>query len=169
MIFTCRRFLKKYILCAFLFAAFHSLSFANTGLGASFTYSASTFPDSAVSFTIKPDTSPWCVFFNGHLTDNVITVYADDWFINERIAEHLDYFVLWGISGGFCFDDDIFEAGTGCRFGAGLSSFFAARHIELFGQAVWNPFFAVRKESGSYSQVFRPVNFPLTAGLRFYF
>ncbi|MBQ9207550.1 MAG: hypothetical protein IJ158_12685 [Treponema sp.] len=156
---------KLSVMCALFFfcAAF---SFARVGLGGAFSYSASTSPHEFVSFTARTDVSPWCVFFNAHFKDNTISVFADDWFINERIAEHLDYFVLWGISGGVRFEEERFELATGCRFGAGLDFFLLKRHVELFAQAVWNPYFGIKKSGGDYSPLFRPVNFPCSAGIR---
>ena len=163
-------FLKLKI-CAISVLFFLSMSalFSHTGLGASFSYSASTSPYAAFSFTARSDLSPWCVFFNSHLGENTISVFADDWFINERISNHLDYFVFWGISGGFRFDDELSEISTGCRFGAGLDLFLLTRHLEFIAQSVWNPYFGVKKEDGNYSPLFRPVNFPCTAGIRLYY
>ena len=159
---------SKILVLAFFFSGC-SFSSARAGLGGSFSYGASTTPQMLASLSVRTDVSPWCVFLNAHLEDNVFSVFADDWFVSERVAEHLDYFVLWGISGGFRFDDGVFALATGCRFGAGLDFFFFGRHLEIFAQAVWNPYFGVRKSGGSFSPVLRPVNFPCGAGIRVWF
>lgn len=160
--------LKICLFSAFFFLCGAAL-FARAGLGGSFSYSASTTPQSFASFTARSDVSPWCVFFNTHLGESTVSVFADDWFVNERVAEHLDYYVLWGISAGARFDDGVRELATGARFGAGLDCFFLARHVEFFAQGVWNPYFGIKKSGGDYSAIFRPVNFPCTAGLRVWF
>ena len=160
---------RKFILAVFIFSFFLSFSFSNVGLGGSFSYVASTSPHMQVSFTAKSDHSPWTVFFNAHLKENTISVFADDWFINERIAEHLDYFVLWGISAGATFEDDKTIIATGCRFGAGLDFFFLKRSLEFFAQSVWNPYFGIKKKNNDCSAVFKPITFPCTAGIRFWF
>lgn len=161
--------LKKFFLICLL-AVLPFLAFSNVGIGGSYTYNLSTSPSSSLSFTARSDESPWCIFLNAHIFDrNTISVFADDWFINERIASHLDYFVLWGISAGFSFDENYTDFGTGCRFGGGLDFFFFERHLEFFAQAAWNPYFAVKKEDDSWSPLFRPVNFPFSAGLRLWF
>ena len=120
--------LKKFLLI-FVFVSLPLFAFSDVGLGGAFSYNLSTSPTSAVSFTARSDESPWCIFLNAHLKNNTITVFADDWFINERIATHLDYFVLWGISAGFSFNENFTDFGTGCRFGGGLDFFFFERHL----------------------------------------
>ena len=121
------------------------------------------------SFSARSDTSPWSVFFNAHLKENAVTLFLDDWFINERLGEHADYFVLWGMSYGSVFEEDETILAMGSRFGAGLDFFLMDRRLEIFAQTVWNPYFGVRKEDGDFSPLFRPVNFPCTAGLRLWF
>ena len=160
--------LKIYAFIVFFFSITNFI-FAKAGLGGSISYSASTTPTAFASFTARSDTSPWGIFFNAHFDENTLTVFADNWFVNERLAEHADYFVLWGISGGFRFEDDIQEFCTGARFGAGLDFFFLNRYLEFFGQAVWNPYFGIKKEKSDYSAIFRPVNFPCSAGIRLWF
>ena len=108
-------------------------------------------------------------FFNSHLGENTVTLFLDDWFINERLCEHADYFVLWGMSYGATFEEDEIIFAMGSRFGAGLDFFLLSRRLEIFGQAVWNPYFGFKKEDGDYSPLFRPVNFPCSAGLRLWF
>lgn len=143
--------------------------FAGAGLGVSASYCLSTQPDQCFSFSARSDTSPWSVFFNAHHVDNTITIFLDDWFINERISNHLDYYVLWGMSYGATFEEEEKIFAMGCRFGAGFDFFFLRRHVEMFLQAVWNPYFGIKKESGDFSPLFCPVNFPATAGLRIWF
>ncbi|MBB5226170.1 hypothetical protein DYE50_10145 [Treponema ruminis] len=161
--------MKKFFLAFFIFAGFSSLSFARVGLGGAFSYSLSADSHEMVSFSARSDESPWCLFFNSQLKENTITLFLDDWFINERLARHLDYFVLWGMSYGATFEADKTVFAMGCRFGAGFDMFFFNRRLEFFGQAVWNPYFGASKEDGSCSLLFRPVNFPCTAGLRLWF
>ncbi|MCR4822134.1 MAG: hypothetical protein K5873_04580 [Treponema sp.] len=156
---------KSITLAIFLFFLAFS-SYARAGIGASFSYSISTDPHSFLSFSGRSDISPWSIFMNAHLTDNTISLFADNWFVNERLAEHVDYFVLWGMSFGATFEDDKKAFCTGARFGAGFDFFFFGRHLELFTQAVWNPYFGFKKEDGDYGPVIKPVNFPCTAGLR---
>ena len=160
--------IKFSVICALFFFS-SAFSFARAGLGGAFSYSASTTPTSFASFTARSDVSPWCLFFNAHLDKKVLSVFADDWFVNERLSEHLDYFVLWGISGGIRFEDEKREFVTGCRFGAGLDFFFCERRLEFFAQAVWNPYFGVKKFQDDYSPLFRPINFPCSAGMRVWF
>lgn len=163
------RFLKRGLFSLLIFLV-PTFSFSDVGLGGSFSYGASTSPFMAASFTARSDLSPWSVFFNAHLEDNTISVFLDDWFVNERFAEHLDYYVLWGLSFGARFDDGKTEVFTGSRFGAGLDFFFFNRHFEIFTQGLWNPYLGVKKNSGEGAKfLFRPVNFPLTAGARIWF
>ena len=153
----------------FLFISFFFLpgiSFASAGLGTSFSYSFSTTPQISASFSARSDTSPWSVFFNSHLNEKTISLFLDDWFINERISEHIDYFVLWGMSYGATFEDEKTIFSMGCRFGAGLDFFFLRRRIEFFTQSVWNPYFGIKKEDGDFAPLFRPVNFPCSVGIR---
>ena len=159
----------KIILLTLLFLTFPTITFANAGIGGAFSYNAS--PSSAffASFTAKSDVSPWTVFFNANLDENTITIFLDDWFINERVAEHLDYFVFWGMSFGATFEENEISAGTGARFGAGLDFFFFKRHLELFVQAAWNPYFGIKNEHWDYSAIIKPLTFPCTAGVRIWF
>ncbi|MBR1722721.1 MAG: hypothetical protein IJ727_09620 [Treponema sp.] len=143
--------------------------FADAWLGASFSYCLSTEPDECLSFSARSDISPLAVSFNAHLEDNTITLFLDDWFINERISDHLDYYVLWGMSYGATFEDEEKILAMGGRFGAGFDFFFLHRSIELFLQAVWNPYFGIKKKNGDFSPLFYPVNFPGTAGFRIWF
>lgn len=164
---------------AFLIFSFFSFQiFPNAGLGAS--ASAVLSPDFPVlvSANFRSDKNPWAFFLNfgfekddGNFDLNKISFFADDWFISERISNHLDYFVLWGVSGGVLADkndDDtnLYEISTGCRFGAGLDFLFFKRHFEIFMQAVWNPYFGVKIDDGNFGAFLRPVSFPVTAGMR---
>ena len=159
----------KICLLALLFFLNMSAVFARAALGAAFSYSVSNYPHGAVSFSARSDTSPWSVFFNSHLGENTVTLFLDDWFINERLCEHADYFVLWGMSYGATFEEDEIIFAMGSRFGAGLDFFLLSRRLEIFGQTVWNPYFGFKKKDGDYSPLFRPVNFPCSAGLRLWF
>ncbi|WP_407427494.1 hypothetical protein [Treponema sp.] len=160
--------IKISVMCALFFFA-SVFSFADAGLGGSFSYSASTTPQSFISFTARSDISPWCFFLNAHLNENTVSVFADNWFVNERIAEHLDYYCLWGMSFLAAFEENRLICATGARFGFGLDFFIIKRHIEIFAQTVWNPYFGIKKQDREYSPVIRPVNFPCTAGMRIWF
>lgn len=170
---------RKCFLAVFLFfALFNFPVFSHAGFGAS--ASAVLSPDFPVLFsaTFRSDKNPWSFFLNfgfekedNSFDLNKISFFADDWFISERISNHLDYFVLWGVSGGGLFDkndDDtnLYEISTGCRFGAGLDFLFFRRHFEIFLQAVWNPYFGVKIDDGDAGAFLRPVSFPVTAGFR---
>ena len=161
--------MKKFLLAVVALFGICTLSFARVGLGGAFSYSLSTYPHAMVSFSARTDESPWCVSINSQLGKNTIMLFLDDWFINERLAEHLDYFVLWGMSYGATFEPCETVLAMGCRFGGGFDLFFMNRRIEIFGQSVWNPYFGAIKEDERYSPLFRPVNFPCTAGLRLWF
>ena len=102
---------------------------------------------------------------------NEFSVDVDNWFVYERLSSHLDFFVLWGISGGakVCHSSEYYSAGTGARFGGGLSFMFFRRSLELALQAVWNPYFAIEKDDGDFGIFGRPLNFPLSAAVRFWF
>ncbi|MBQ0050841.1 MAG: hypothetical protein KBT11_02120 [Treponema sp.] len=144
--------------------------FCRTGIGGAYTYNLSTTPTDCVSATFRQDTQPWSVLTNAHLDCNKFSVFVDNWFINERIAEHLDYFVLWGISGEFLKNDEKMEISTGARAGIGLDFFFFRRHLEIFTQFVWNPYYGIKlNEDNEISPLFRPASFPCTAGLRLWF
>lgn len=163
----CRKI--KILLCSGVLLLCFSPAFARAGLGGAFSHAAATTPLELASFTARTDTSPWGVFFNVHFKSNTVSCFLDNWFVNERIAEHLDYFVLWGMSFGARFDEEATELATGSRFGAGLDFFFVQRHLELFIQSVWNPYFGVKKSDGDYNMLVRPVNFPCSAGVRVWF
>lgn len=159
----------KVILLVMLLSALCFSSYAKAGLGCSYTYNLSTKSRSMVSFTARTDKSPWCVSFNAFLQNNGMSLYLDNWFVNERLAEHLDYYVLWGMNFGAVFDDDNIQGFTGARFGAGLDFFLLKRHLEIFTQFVWNPYFGIDKTDWNFSPIIRPVNFPCTAGIRIWF
>ena len=159
---------KILFLCSLFFFSL-ATSFARAGIGASFTLDLSLNPAPLVSLTAKTDTSPWTFFFNVHPLSNTLTFFADNWFINERMAEHLEYYVFWGPSGGFTFDDGSFNMAMGARIGAGLDFFFFRRHLELFTQTAWNPYFGLQYEDGSYGPLIHVLSFPITAGLRLWY
>lgn len=143
---------------------------ADVGMGGSFSYSVSTTPTSFVSFSARSDESPWCVFLNAHLEKETVSLFVDNWFINERLGSHLDYYVLWGLGLGATFDDGKRMVASGSRLGAGLDFFFSDRRIEVFAQAVCEPYYGFRKGSSSGWRPFiRPLNFPCSAGIRLWF
>lgn len=161
---TARRlFFSVIFLCAFGAAS------ADIGIGGGVMYAFAPNPFAAVSVSARSDTSPWCFFASIHSEKNEFSVYADNWFVNERIAEHIDFFVLWGISVGGRLDDELAELSTGARFGAGLDFFFLRRHAELFVQSAWNPYFGVRSDDGDFEPIVSLLSFPCSTGLRLWF
>lgn len=175
---------SKRILLFFVFflSAVGSKAFSNAGFGFSPSLVlADDFPV-LLSASFRSDKNPWSFFLNlengfgsGDKTElKKISFFADDWFISERLAGHLDYFVLWGVSGGVLHDKNsggknLYEISTGCRFGAGLDFLFFKRHLEIFVQAAWNPYFGIKIDGGGFSAFLRPACFPLTSGIRFLF
>lgn len=172
--------MKKNIFAIFLFV-FSFFAYSRSGFGGQMGFDFSTKTDTFFSATFKTDTSPLCISLNAHFTNpiynelkssNTFTFSLDDWFVNERLAEHLDFYILWGISGGFFYDfncdssEKDFLLGTGSRFGFGLDFFFFNRHLEFFTQAVWNPFIALGKTESDFDVDFRPINFPCSIGMR---
>ena len=159
---------QKFLLCFILLFPAFFLS-ARTGLGGAFSYSLSTEPHTAASFSVRTDFSPWSLLANVHFNENTLSLFFDNWFVNERLAEHADYFLLWGMSFGSTFEENDAAICTGARFGAGFDFFFLNRRLETFVQAVWNPYLGLKKKDGDYAPVLRPVNFPCSAGLRIWF
>lgn len=161
--------LKKSLFALFFLCACFG-AFSEAGVGGAFSYSPSTTPTSFVSFTARSDVSPWCVFLNGHLEKKTLSLFVDNWFINERISEHVDYYVLWGIGAGVTFDDGKRMIATGSRLGAGLDFFFLERRLEFFTQAVFEPYYGIKKNRDeNWKPFIRPVNFPCSAGIRVWF
>lgn len=157
------------ILLIFVFLFSLSLySYSNTGIGAAFSFQPSL-SHPVFSFSARSDLYPWSSFLNVSLEDNSVSSYADNWFINERMSDCLDYYVLWGVSGRLCVDEKKTECTTGARLGAGLDFFFFDRKLELFSQFSWNPDFGVKKEDGKSSFVYHILSFPCTLGIRSWF
>lgn len=162
-----------------LYILFNFKIFSNTGIGASSSLVLTEDFPLLFSFTARSDKNPWSAFINLELDDDAsfykLSFFADDWFISERLSNHIDYYVLWGVSGGFLYDENslddtkLVEISTGCRFGGGLDFFLFKRKLELFAQAVWNPYFGIKVRDKEASPFLRPVCFPCTAGIRFFF
>ena len=159
----------KLILIILIIFAFPFSSFAKAGIGGAFSYSLSPSKDYFASFSARSDISPWAVFLNAHIPDSSISMFFDNWFINERIFEHLDFFVLWGMSFGATFEDNETAFATGARFGGGFDIFLFKRHLEFFAQTVWNPYFGIKKEDDDFAPLIRPLNFPFSIGARVWF
>lgn len=167
-----RKFLMIFLsfLCTF--------SYASLGIGTHAGVNFSTDQDTFVSLTIKPDTSPWCSNINAHFSEvykekfeykNTITFALDNWFINENLTDHLEYYILWGVSAGMylkSMDEFAYSIGTGCRFGLGVELLCINRHLELFLQGVWNPYVGVKLVDNNLEAMFVPVNFPCSFGFR---
>ena len=156
------------VICAvlFLFVQTVVFAFAGSGLGVQGGYDFSSKPAWFVSVTGRSDFYPWVVSMNAYPQKNMISVFADDYFINERLSRHIDYYLFWGISAGFLSDDGLIEASTGCRFGAGADFFLFSRRMNFFCKAAWNPYFGTKKYDGSWGPLVRPLSFPCSAGFR---
>ena len=155
---------KFFLLCAFLLSA--SSVFSRTGFGLQGGFDCGSSSDNFVSASVRRDPSPWCVSIGAHFSNPVFssleptgtfTAAFDDYFVNERIMEHIDMYVLWGISAGFSCD---FDGSVGFDF------FFFGRHLEFFSEAVWNPYLGVEREGGDFSFMGKVDNFPCSLGFR---
>lgn len=154
-------------------AGLHARAGIGGGAGGDFSPVGS---DTFASAGFRTDTSPWGVSVNAHFSPvfsgfiDEVSVDVDNWFVYGRLAEHADIFVLWGISGGATFPGGgDFLLGTGARFGGGVSMMFFGRSLELAAQAVWNPYFALGREDGSFASRLRPLNFPVSLSARAWF
>lgn len=159
--------MRRIFLAIFVFFCYTGFLSAEVGLGASFSCDISENCPKSAAFSVRSDEMPWCVFFKAGLNQNTVTLVIDNWFINERISDHTDYFVLWGISFGSTFDDGEKALFAASRLGAGLDFFFLRRRIEFFGQCVWEPFYGIEKDPGSdWKPFITLLNFPCSVGLR---
>ena len=106
-------------------------------------------------FALQVKGSPWYVGFT-----------ADNWFVYKTISRFADYYLFWGVSGGMEVEG-VYGLNTGARAGAGVNVFLAERHLELYAQAAWNPYFGVNLRRGDGDLFFvRPIHFPVNVGLR---
>jgi len=176
---------NRFLLPVFVLFIFVPVSvFAKVGVGGQFGFDLGRKPDSFASLSIRSDVSPWCVSLNAHFSNPIydefalsdtFTFSADDYFVNERLCQNVEFYVLWGISAGFYVDfgaadsdSKDFSFGTGSRFGGGLDFFFFHRHLELFLQAVWNPYLGIKKDDGEFGFLGKLDNFPCSVGIRFW-
>ncbi len=162
------------VICAVLFLFFQTLFcvFSKTGIGFQGGYDFSSRPAWFVSVTARSDLYPWVVSMNAYPQKNMISVFADDYFVNETftpLSKNIDYYLFWGVSAGFLSDDGLIEASTGCRFGGGLDFFFLQRHVSFFCRGAWNPYFGAKKTDGNWKGLARPLSFPCSAGVRVWF
>ncbi|MCR5724159.1 MAG: hypothetical protein K6G80_03640 [Treponema sp.] len=126
--------------------------------------------DNALSLTVASDALPWVFSLQARLKDQYAGFTCDNWVIYQPLSRRASWFFFYGTSGGI-------EAGgahglyMGPRLGAGMNLFAAARHLELYAQAAWNPFAGVRlSPDDSESRFFiQPLVFPVNAGLRVWF
>lgn len=120
-----------------------------------------------LNVTCRSDENPWCFSVNAWPTHGTLSVFADNWFVNERINDTLDFFGFWGISG--CAGFDGFSLGTGARLGAGIDCFILEnRQLELYWQAAWNPYFGIEDDDGIKFMA-NPLCFPFQTGVRWWF
>lgn len=156
-----------FLLLLFLSAA---KTHAKTGIGIQGGFDFSTEPAFFVSVTGRSDQYPWVISLNSFPQKNMISVFADDYFVNECFENtDIEYYLFWGISAGFMSDDGVIEASTGCRFGAGMDFFCSHRQMSFFLKTAWSPYFGAKKDDGKWRPLVRPVSFPCSAGLRFWF
>ena len=158
-----------------LFILFPTTVFADLGLGVGVGMDISSSPDTFVSASFRTDTNPWCISVSAHFNDkfasfkNAWSFSADNWFVYNSLEKNIDYFCLWGFSGGiekdFSSGDD-FSFAFGSRLGAGLDFFFLDRRTEFFAQFVWDLRIGLERENDEFNMLFAPDNFPISAGIR---
>ena len=173
--------MKRFFVVSFFLLA-SALAFPRAGFGVHGGFDCGRDSDSFVSASFRRDTSPWVFSLDAHFSNplfsdlkfaDTFTFVADDYFVNERVSEHMDVYVLWGSSAGFYSDFSAgsgrdFSVGTGSRFGVGFDFFFLNRHLEFFSQAVWNPYLGVKREDGDFNFLGKIDNFPCSVGFRFW-
>lgn len=175
-----RKLFLVFFVLAFFFIS--QSAFSNAGFGGQFGFDSGRNSDSFASLSFRTDVSPWCVSMNVHFTNPIADEFAfsdtfslavDDYFVNERICNNVEFYILWGISAGFSFDfgadessSKDFSVGTGSRFGGGIDFFFFNRHLELFLQAVWNPYLGLKRENDEFGFLGKIDNFPCSLGFR---
>ncbi len=162
--------IKAFIISALLVFS-GSAVFADYGAGAEIGFEENlifdTYHHSFTSATYRSDESPWCFSLYTWPFDLNITATADNWFVNERLNDRLDYYFFWGISGHSGFDD--FNIGTGARLGGGVDWFLLdSRNLELYWQVCWNPYFGIQYID-SWEPMVRPCNIPFSTGARWWF
>ena len=118
------------------------------------------------SLTLASNHTPWVFALNVKPEPWYVGVTADNWFVYKAHCRCINHFVFWGISGGVELEG-VYGLNTGARLGLGANFFFARRHLELYAQAAWNPYFGVNLKRGDGDLFFiRPIHFPVNAGLR---
>lgn len=118
------------------------------------------------AITLASNHTPWVFALNVKPEPWYVGVTADNWFVYKTIGGNFNYFVFWGISGGVELEG-VYGLNTGARLGLGVNLFCARRHLELYAQTAWNPFFGVNLKRGDGDLFFiRPIHFPVNAGLR---
>ena len=124
-------------------------------VGGSLTFASNHTPW-GFALQVKPE--PWYVGFT-----------ADNWFVYKALCPCFSYYLFWGVSGGAELEG-AYGMNTGARAGAGITFFCAKRHLELYAQAAWNPYFGINIKRGDDDLFFvKPLVFPVNAGLRVWF
>ncbi|MBQ3670970.1 MAG: hypothetical protein II921_05775 [Treponema sp.] len=163
---------RKPILELAVLIFFPAALFADFGFGVGGGYDFSTSPSAFMSASFRADTTPWCFNLNVH-SDCALSFSADNWIIHKKLADNISTFVLWGFSVEFqkdiSTDNSDFEAAFGSRAGAGMDFFIFKRHLELSTQIVWDMQVGIQGNDDGASFLFRPVNFPCSLALRFWF
>ena len=121
------------------------------------------------SITLASNHTPWVFALQVKPEPWYVGITADNWFVYKAHCRCINYFFFWGISGGMELEDS-YGINTGARAGVGVNFFFAKRHLELYAQAAWNPYFGVNLKRGDGDLFFvKPINFPVNLGMRVWF
>lgn len=167
--------MKLKIVALVIFLTIPCNVFARFGFGVQQGFSLSREPESFISLSGRSDEYPWGFAMSFNFEPDfskfkgAYQIYGDNWFVNKKIAEHLDYFLIWGFSTRFRKDCDNFEFTFGGRSGGGLDFYLAERHFEFFIQTVWNPNFGIKGEGDGIAPSFYLLNFPSECGIRIWF
>ncbi len=159
--------IKSLILAGVFMAIASTSAFADFGVGGQIGFTAGPYYSNFMSATIRSDENPWCLSVDAWPFGNTAAVTADNWFIVKPLSNPVSWYAFWGISANVGWND--FMVGTGARIGAGLDwCILDKRQVELFCQACWNPYVALR-HGGDWDCILRPLNFPLSTGARYWF
>lgn len=118
------------------------------------------------SVTFASNHSPWVFALQVKGAPWYVGFTADNWFVYKALCPCFNYYLFWGVSGG-AEVEGVYGINTGARAGVGLNWFGAHRHLELYAQAAWNPYFGVNLKRGDDDLFFvKPLNFPVNLGVR---
>ena len=121
------------------------------------------------SITFASNHSPWIFALQVKGNPWYVGFTADNWFVYKSISPSAAYYLFWGPSGGAEVEKN-FGVNMGARLGAGINAFLASRHLELYAQVAWNPYFGINLKHDDADLFFvKPLNFPVNAGVRVWF